>query len=575
MKHLPKSVLRHIGAAALFFAVSVGSCVYLFAPGSESAPIKITDRNNDKVEDEKPPLYIFVEEEKTPTLSVDELLAQLKDVNYTSLCNVLDTSLLSSAHSSLPGAGALSSAGYYTSDSTYSQGSFVLGVMPALTLPSVYSLRSRTVKDVSYEQLSDYAQFTAVYTDREEERPAIELYMGYLLIDNGESIDIYSNTGNYLMSFNDSEYALAYARDSAGDPLFYKTESVTYRLPENGEIVRDEEGERVRDPHEKEDNILMEGRLDTEGESDAPVEYPVTVTEEKRAYYKLSANGSYFVRSDYDEQTDSRGVNFDYPSYYGVTDSNISLGVETFEKFTQNIDGEISVKHDAEWSYYRYGEKLSEDTYARAYNFSETLGCVVTEGYYHEGGLYFVGASGNRAFNTYKHYNDVNADRYVIENLMPPISDGEESIGYYYYDHGYVRARLEKIDYWNYDKNNKIQVYSSEEVLIDTRGNIFPIPSGFTLRGYSDGVLLLEHNGMYGFMNTSGDWIAQPIYSYAEAFHEGLAVLKTADGRYGMIDTAGNIVLPFAYSHLSSVSDGIIAAFSDKYGWQIIRKMTV
>lgn len=573
MKRIPKSVRRHIGGAILFLAICTLSCVYLFAPGSESAPLRITDRTTDTGEKTTPPLYIFVEEEKEPTLSVDELLAQLKDVKYSSVCNVLDANYLSSEHTSLPGAGALSNAGYYTSDETYTSESFVLGVMPSLTLPSIYSLRTRTVKDLSYEQLADYAQFTALYTDREEDRPAIELYMGYLLIDNGTTVDIYSNTGNYLTSFNDSEYALAYARDNAGYPLFYKTESVTYTMPENGEIVRDEDGERVRDPHEKEDNVLMEGTLDTD--NDTPVEYPVTVTEEKRAYYRLSADGSYFVRSDYDEQTDSRGVNFDYPSYYGITDSNISLGVETFEKFTQNIDGEISLKHDAEWSYYRYGEAITEDTFARAYNFSETLGCVVTEGYYREGGLYFVNASGNRAFNTYKRYNDVNADRYVIENLMPPISNGKESIGYFYYDHGYVRARLEKIDYWNYNDNNKIQVYSSEEILIDTQGNRFPIPSGFELCGYSDGMLLLEHNGMYGFMNTSGDWIAQPIYSYAEAFHEGLAVLATADGRYGMIDTEGNIVLPFAYKHLSSVSDGIIAAFSDDYGWQIIRKMTV
>lgn len=573
MKSLPKHVRKQIIAVVLFLALALAASVYLFAPGSESAPIKLTDRNNETERDDDTPPYIFVEDEKEPTLSVDELLAQLRVIEYDSVRNVTDSSLLSNELRTLPGAGSLSSAGYYTSDLSYVGDSFALGVMPSLVLPQTYSLRKRIVSDLTYEQLSDYAQFTPVYTDREEDRPAIELYMGYLLVDNGETVDIYNSTGNFLMSFNDAEYSLAYTRDSAGNPLFYKTETVTYTKPANGEIVRDEEGDRVRDPHEKEDNVLMDGRLEDEDKTDS--NYPVTVTEQKRAYYRLSANGSYFIRSDYDETTDSRGVNFDYPSYYGITDSNISLGVETFEKFTQKIDGEISLSHDAEWKYYRYGTAISDDTYARAYNFSETLGCVVTEGYYHDGGLYFVNASGKRAFNTFRKYNDENADRYVIENLMPPITDGEESIGYFYYDHGYVRARLEKIDYWNYDKNNRIQVYSSEEILINTRGERFSIPSRFNLKGYSDGMLLLEHNGLYGFMDITGDWVAEPIYKYAEAFHEGLAILETTDGRYGMIDTDGNIVLPFAYKSISSVSDGIIAAFSDEYGWQIIRKMTV
>ena len=158
---------------------------------------------------------------------------------------------------------------------------------------------------------------------------------------------------------------------------------------------------------------------------------------------------------------------------------------------------------------------------------------------------------------------------------MPPISQGPESIGYFYYDNGYVRARFETIDYWNYSKNNRIQVYSSEEVLLNTKGERFPIPAGYNLKGYSDGMLLLERNGLYGFMDTTGGWIAQPIFSYAEAFSEGLAVLATPDGRYGMIDTEGNIVLPFAYGHISSCSDGLIAAYTESEGWEIIRKMTV
>lgn len=574
MKNSHKTILTRAVSAVLFGAVALASVLYFLAPGKNSSPLDLTDRTPQSSETESTsPSYIFIEEEKDATVTVEEILEQLRTTEYDSVVNVLDTSLLSDKLTSLPGAGRLSEAGYYTTDYSYIPGSYVLGKMPGLVLPLDYSLRQRTEKQLEYVQLADYAEFTAVYTDVEKDRPAIELYMGYILIDNGTTIDIYDSLGYHLMSFDDNEYAPAYARDSAGNPLFYRMETAYVKIPEDGEIIRDTDGERVRDPHEKDETVLMEGKLDREDDDTA--EYADTVTEERKVYYTLSYDGSYFVKSNYDDQTESRGLYFNYPSYYGITDSSITLSVETFDKFTQNIDGEILLKHDAEWRYMLYGNPISKDVYERAYNFSGGLGCVVTEGYYNDGGLYFVNSSGNRAFNTVKKYNNENADRYVIENYMPPISQGPESIGYFYYDNGYVRARFETIDYWNYSKNNRIQVYSSEEVLLNTKGERFPIPAGYNLKGYSDGMLLLERNGLYGFMDTTGGWIAQPIFSYAEAFSEGLAVLATPDGRYGMIDTEGNIVLPFAYGHISSCSDGLIAAYTESEGWEIIRKMTV
>ena len=573
-----KSVTRLIGIL-LFCAVCTASVVYLLAPGKESGPINLTDRKPETTDSsEKSPPYIFVEEEKDPTVSADELIEEIRKTEYDSVKGVIDPSLISDKLTSLPGAGHLASAGYYTTDYSYVPGSYVLGTMPGLSLPLNYSSRTRIAKKLEYKQLENYAQFTAVYTDVEVDRPSIELYMGYILIDNGTTVDIYNHLGHYLMSFDDTEYIPAYTRDKSGNPLFYRMETVEVKIPENGEIIRDQEGDRVRDPHEKDENVLMEGKLDREDDEtdESDTEYSATVEEERKKFYTLSYNGTYFADSDYNEQPDGRGVNFNYPSYYGITDSNISLSVETFDKFTQNIDGEISLLHDEEWKYYRYGWPINDDTvYKRAYNFKGGLGCVFTEPYYNDGGLFFVNASGNKAFNTIRKYNDENADRYVIENYMPPISNGPESIGYFYYDHGYVRARFETIDYWNYSKNNRIQVYSSEEVLLNTRGEQFPIPKGYNLKGYSDGMLLLEHNGLYGFMDTTGAWIAEPIFDHAEPYYEGLAVLRTPDGRFGMIDTAGNIVLPFAYEYISSCSDGLIAAYSSDNGWQIIRKMTV
>lgn len=556
-------------SAVLFSAVSLAAVLWLFSPGNKGSIIPLTDHNApEETESEDKPNYIFIEKEPASSLNADEILSQIKVTSDATVINVTDTALLSSKKVSLPGAGRLSAEGYYTSNLSYEGSSFVIAKMtPEFALPESFSLRNKTIQTVEHKQLSDYSQFSAVYTDKEVERPGIELYMGYFFVDNGSTIDIYSSAGKYLMSFDDTQYIPAYTRDSSGRPLFYKIAKVDSGLFDEEGLIRDEDGGREREPHEKEETVLVTGKLEKEGEGNP-------VKEEIKVYYSLSYNGSYFAASDYEDITDGRGLYFNYPAYYGISDSNITLSAKTFNEYKQNIDGVLSLKHDSKWTYRKYGITITEEVFDRAYNFKGGLGCVVTEGYYQDGGLFFLNASGNRAFNTLKKYNDTNADRYVIVNYMPPISTGSESIGYFYYDNGLVRARREVIDYWNYDDNNRIQVYSSEEVLLNTKGEVFPTPKGYNVKAYSNGMILLEKGGVYGFMDYTGAWVAEPIFKYAEAFYEGLAVLVTADGRYGMIDTEGNIVLPFTYDYISSCSDGLIVAYSDDAGWEIMRKMT-
>ena len=68
--------------------------------------------------------------------------------------------------------------------------------------------------------------------------------------------------------------------------------------------------------------------------------------------------------------------------------------------------------------------------------------------------------------------------------------------------------------------------------------------------------------------------MVQPVYSYAEPYFEGLAVIGLESGEKAMIDTAGNTVIPFAYEHISNVSSGVIALYDSETGWQILHKMT-
>ena len=129
------------------------------------------------------------------------------------------------------------------------------------------------------------------------------------------------------------------------------------------------------------------------------------------------------------------------------------------------------------------------------------------------------------------------------------------------------------IDAYNWAYVRRVRTMKDEQILIRTDGTEYELPAGYTLEGYSDGLILLSKDGRYGFIDYTGEWIAQPIYTAATPFVCGLATLTTEDGRVGMIDTEGNIVLQFTYDYISQVSDGLIAAYRKENGWTVLKMM--
>lgn len=158
-------------------------------------------------------------------------------------------------------------------------------------------------------------------------------------------------------------------------------------------------------------------------------------------------------------------------------------------------------------------------------------------------------------------------------------SNDADSIGSYYFDDGYVRVRRVMVDcrkIWNASYTKTLYSASyDEDILIDSSGKEFSIPDGYTLCAYSDGILLLKKDGYYGYMNNAGKWIAQPIYTYAEPFQQGLGVIGYADGVRGVLDTDGGLVIPFEYTYISSCSYGVMTAYSAEQGWSLFNLLTL
>ena len=134
--------------------------------------------------------------------------------------------------------------------------------------------------------------------------------------------------------------------------------------------------------------------------------------------------------------------------------------------------------------------------------------------------------------------------------------------------------RRQVVDWYSLNYLENLRVAIDEDILIDKTGNEFPVPEGYDIVSYADGVILLSRDGKYGLMDHTGRWIAQPIYDFARPTIEGLTVVGFSDGTRLMLDTSGEIVIPAGlYEHISDASSGVITAYSEKTGWVLFHKM--
>jgi hypothetical protein len=74
--------------------------------------------------------------------------------------------------------------------------------------------------------------------------------------------------------------------------------------------------------------------------------------------------------------------------------------------------------------------------------------------------------------------------------------------------------------------------------------------------GFSDGVVRVQVNTKYGFINKKGEFAVKPQYDEAEDFSEGLAVVQIGE-KYGYINTSGNILINPLFDYVGSFHNGL------------------
>jgi hypothetical protein len=80
----------------------------------------------------------------------------------------------------------------------------------------------------------------------------------------------------------------------------------------------------------------------------------------------------------------------------------------------------------------------------------------------------------------------------------------------------------------------------------DSQGKIVIQPVYDFAWEFREGMSAMKLNGKYGFISEIGVEVVPPLYEYAGMFSDGLSVVKT-EGKYGFIDKSGKMVVPAIY----------------------------
>ena len=466
--------------------------------------------------------------------------------------------------------GALKESGYMPTDAVFDPNNCRIGLLkPTLTLPEIFSFADGQKRKVTRSSNGNGGfDYTESYVPASE--PAIRVYGGYLLISDGERVSLADSGGTKILVNDLSGFTPAYQRDIYGHPLFEKGGTYFYYYEPSSDAIkqqaftfRAEDGTELSLPQEELPQTvgMIEAIVDTAYFQPIYYDYSYSSCLDTGGIYRYHEHEKRYILTNVDEIYQNR-------LDMAIENYRMTQGVFPEER-TAEIEPEISERDGGySWQYidadgntlfYKSGKTVcdfSPDGFAVVVNWSNRITVMdkrektVIDPY--ETLVYLQEAE-----------NPLN-DCYIL-----PDTFGIESLGMFKFDGGALRVRRRLID-----RGNGNYAKSETQILISTDGKILNYPRSYTLVGYSDGLMLLEKDGKYGYMDIYGNWVVKPSYTYAEPFSEGLAVVGYKNATYGMIDKNGDTALPKIYKYVSTCSSGTIAAYSDKGGWTIYRKTT-
>jgi hypothetical protein len=119
----------------------------------------------------------------------------------------------------------------------------------------------------------------------------------------------------------------------------------------------------------------------------------------------------------------------------------------------------------------------------------------------------------------------------------------------------------------------KVQAADSTTVTrfgyIDSQGKVVIQPIYNTAYHFSEGLARVNQGKASGYINTKGELVIPYRFSKTSDFSEGLAAVSlTVGGKYGFIDTSGKFVISPRFDYVYPFSDGAAAVMlNGKYGY--------
>lgn len=96
------------------------------------------------------------------------------------------------------------------------------------------------------------------------------------------------------------------------------------------------------------------------------------------------------------------------------------------------------------------------------------------------------------------------------------------------------------------------------ELVIPFKYEYHPMQA-YLYQGFHDGLAVVREDNKYGYVNTKGEYVASPIYDYANEFSEGLAAVSI-DDKWGYINKMGEMVIESQFDYATSFHNGFAYA---------------
>lgn len=109
----------------------------------------------------------------------------------------------------------------------------------------------------------------------------------------------------------------------------------------------------------------------------------------------------------------------------------------------------------------------------------------------------------------------------------------------------------------NFNEEISYTIIQGKKYLINKENKRIPLNNYSYVGSISEGLILVNKNGLIGYIDKNGNEVIKPQYKNAFNFKEGLAVVENNEGLYGYIDKTGKIVIPLEYYFIHKITNNL------------------